>query len=329
MDILTKPGTPPRPTTDKGEPRRVGVEVEFAAVSAREGARIVRELFGGTIREEDPHRFHIEDTEFGTFTSELDTQYVHRPHGAEDAGGEGGMAGFRSEMRKLLGDISSIVVPCEIVCPPIAYDALGDLDRMVRALNDAGAEGTRASPFYAFGVQLNPEIATEDPDWLAAMLRAYLLVSPWLRATMVLDLTRRAVSFADPFPPAYVRQVLAPDYAPDTARLIDDYLKLNPTRNRELDLLPLFAYLDEDRLKARVDDPRVGARPTFHYRLPDANLGQPDWSICLEWNRWLVVERLAEDPELIARIATDWRRREAVQGLRDWPLRCSQWLLLS
>ncbi|OBX33760.1 putative amidoligase enzyme [Halomonas elongata] len=40
--------------------------------------------------------------------------------------------------------------------------------------------------------------------------------------------------------------MLDPDYQPDLRTLIDDYLEYNPTRNRELDLLPLFAYLDPE-----------------------------------------------------------------------------------
>lgn len=326
MNILETPAAPPRTTNPEGETRRVGVEVEFAAVTAREGARIVRDLFGGTIREEDAHRFHVEDTQFGTFTSELDTQYAHKPYGARE-GDE--FAGFRAEMRRLFGDLSSLVMPCEIVCPPIAWDRLAALDGLVRALNAAGAEGTRASPFYAFGVQLNPEIATDEPGWIDDVLRAYLLASPWLRAAMALDLTRRAVSFADPFPHDYVAATVRGAGHPTLAALIDAYLDANPTRNRELDMLPLFAHLDPDRLRARIDDPRVGARPTFHYRLPDANLGQPDWSICLEWNRWCAVERLAGDRDLLDRVAADWAVRASGPGLKDWPLRFSQWMILS
>jgi hypothetical protein len=329
MDFLKEAAPAPRQRTDDGRKRRVGVEIEFAAVTARDGARIVQDLFGGVIREEDAHRYHVEGTDLGTFTSELDTQYAHRPHGLDEADETGALAGFRAEMRRLLGDISSLVMPCEIVCPPIDHSDLPRLDGLVAALNAAGAEGTRASPFYAFGVQLNPEIATASPDWLAGVLRAYLLVSPWLRAAMALDITRRAVAFADPFPRAYAQDVLRAGYAPDLPQLIDDYLRHNPTRNRELDLLPLFAHLDPDRVRTRVDDPRVSARPAFHYRLPDANLGQSDWSVCLEWNRWLVVERLAENAGLLERIAADYSAHDVLGGLRDWPLRCSQWLILS
>ena len=45
----------------------------------------------------------------------------------------------------------------------------------------------------------------------------------------------------------------------------------------------------------RVEDPRVKSRPTYHYRLPDADLSDPSWTAVTEWNRWVGVERLADD----------------------------------
>lgn len=325
MDFLTDLRAPPEPRTRDGKTRRVGIEIEFATVTAADGAGIVRDLFGGTITREDPHRFHIEDTEFGDFTCELDTQHAHKPYGVT-----GEMSDFQAEMRRLFGEISSLVMPCEIVCPPIAWDRIDRIETLVQALSDAGAVGTRASPFYAFGVQLNPELAdTDDTDAMTATLKAYLLLSSWLRGVMGLDLTRRAVAFADPFPKPYVARVLAPDYWPDRAALIDDYLDANPTRNRELDCLPLFAHLDDARVRAVLQDGRIKARPTWHYRLPDANLGEAGWSLCLEWNRWVVVERLAADRALLGRMAAAYLALADAGRGRDWPLAASEWLVLS
>lgn len=331
MDFHDTPADPPRPDAHDGRRRRVGVEIEFAAVSAREGANIVKSLFGGSIDEEDTHRFHIRGTEFGDFVCELDMQYAHDAlgkDGDERADEPAFLSRFRGEMRKFFGDVGSLVVPYEIACPPIDYTDLPRLDELLRKLIEAGAEGTRSSPFYAFGAQLNPEIADTDPHHLVSMLKAYLLVSPWLREVMSLDFTRRLFAFADPFPDAYVRKVLADDYWPDLETFMTDYMAANPTRNRELDLLPLFAWFDKDLVRRRIDDHRIKARPTFHYRLPDANIGEDDWNIVLEWNRWLVVEKLAEDPDLMARMAKAYRRSSRHFNNR-WPLECSQYLVLS
>lgn len=330
MDFLKEIKKPPQAENFEGLPRHVGVEIEFAGVSAKLSAQIVADLFGGTIREEDAHRFHIENTRYGKFTSELDSQYAHRAYG-DDGGNRGSFADdFQMEIRRLYGDFSSAIVPSEIVCPPIGFMNLPELDRLVEKLQEAGAEGTQDNLLYAFGAQLNPDIASRDAEYLTAMLKAYLLLSPWLREVMRIDVTRRLVAFADPFPASYVDKVLADDYWPDQASLINDYLKANPTRNRELDMLPLFMWLNEEIVRRHVPDPRIKSRPTFHYRLPDARISQPDWSIALEWNRWVLVETLANDREVLERMSRAYRSRShdwLAQG--HWVTECSEWLLLS
>lgn len=333
-DPLFQMRMPPRTLTAEGHERRVGVELEFGAFSADAGAKLVQRLFGGVIKEEDPHRFHVHGTKYGTFTSELDSQYAHRSSEEaalvveqDDVLGAA-LYAFREGMRRLFGDISSVLVPCEIVCPPLALSDLPVLDRLVDALAAAGAEGTRSRPFYAFGAQLNPEIATADAEWLTAMLKAYLLVSAWLRAIIGVHMTRQLVAFADPFPSDYVRHVVDPGYWPSLPTLMRDYIAANPTRNRELDMLPLFAFLDNHLVREYVSDRRVKARPTFHYRLPDANIGVPNWGIMLEWNRWCVIERLAE-----RRPALDAMGRTFIDNSNrlvpdNWALKASEWMVL-
>ncbi|WP_049792606.1 amidoligase family protein [Polymorphum gilvum] len=335
MSLSTTMLKPPRTAGPDGKPRRIGVELEFAAISARDGARLVQALYGGSIAEEDPHRFFVRDTALGAFVCELDSQYVHAAPGENDATAAAGdpakefLFRFRAGFRKVLGDLSAYLVPCEIVCPPVSLDRLPEIETLVAALRDAGAESTRSSPLYAFAAQLNPEIASADADYLTAMLKAYLLLSDWLRAAIDLHATRRIAPFADPFPRAYAMKVVAPDYKPDLGTLMDDYLAANPTRNRELDLMPLFAWLDAERVQRAVHDPLIKARPTFHYRLPDSRLGEPDWGILLEWNRWCLVERLAENGALLAAMGEAYRRHHAAGTDGRWAIKASEWLLLS
>lgn len=324
MDFLRTFGTPPVKTTKQGKPRRVGVEIEFAAVSAKDGAAIVQDLFGGKILEKDAHRYAVTETEIGEFVVELDTKYAHMSDDDDD----GPLAKFQEDFKKLIGDVSSIVVPSEIVCPPVAYDRLSRLEELTTKLIDAGAEGTKSNPLFAFGVQLNPEIATDSAEYLTSMLRAYLLLSPWLRWTMDIDMTRRILAYADPFPDEYIRMVVDSDYRPSRTALIDDYLAANPTRNRELDMLPLFCWIDADRVREEIADERVKARPTFHYRLPDNNIGMPDWSIALEWNRWLLVERLAADDERLTRMAEAFLRWRKHGRTNAWEAICGQFLAM-
>ena len=184
MILSEKMMWPPHTLGPDGKMRRVGVELEFAAISASDGARLVQSLYGGSIVEEDPHRFFVKDTKFGEFVCELDSQYVHAA--ADDdtfetltEGAKDFLTGFRADFRRLLGDISSYVVPCEIACPPIALDDLPEVETLVTALHDAGASSTRSSPLYAFGAQLNPDIVSTETAYLTSMLKAYFLMSEW------------------------------------------------------------------------------------------------------------------------------------------------------
>ncbi|BBI49193.1 hypothetical protein HORIV_16140 [Vreelandella olivaria] len=146
----------------------------------------------------------------------------------------------------MIGDMVTGLVPTEIVCPPIPWNELEELDALFEALRKHGAKGTDASLLYGFGLHLNPEVERFDVDYLLAMLRAYLLLAGWLRDEIKVDITREMLPHANPFHKAYALKVLDSRYSPDLDTLIDDYLHHNPTRNRELDMLPLFAFLRPD-----------------------------------------------------------------------------------
>jgi hypothetical protein len=45
----------------------------------------------------------------------------------------------------------------------------------------------------------------------------------------------------------------------------------------------------------KVVDPRIKARPTLHYRLPNCQIDEPGWGIHHAWSDWLQVEHLAAD----------------------------------
>jgi hypothetical protein len=315
-----KPGAFLQPPFQKNyldESRKIGVEIEFAAVTPREAAKCVQDIFGGEIRTRTAHKIEVLGTSHGDFLVELDSQYIHRLETLGDtpifsSELDDWLRWFQKSLGQMIGEVAAAVVPCEIVCPPMELGEMQLLDRTVETLTRLGATGTRENLLYAFGAQLNPDIARKDADYITAVLKAYLLLSPWLREVIEVDMTRRIFAFADPFPKAYVRLVAGVDYWPDQASLIDDYLMYNPTRNRELDMLPLLSWLDEPRVRATVPDPRVKSRPTFHYRLPDANFGKADWTITGEWNRWCEVERLAADPEklrMVCQAFADHERR--------------------
>ena len=93
----------------------------------------------------------------------------------------------------------------------------------------------------------------------------------------------------------YRRRVLDDRYWPDLAGFVADYLAANPNRKRPLDLLPVLAVLAPEQVRGSLPHEKIGARPVLHYRLPQAHVGEPGWSIMPDWGRWLCVESCASD----------------------------------
>lgn len=305
---MTVQRQPPKSTNDAGEPRRIGIEIEFGGLDLDRAAELVEQIFGGRIERPSPHVRAVTGTGIGDFKIELDAQLVHPKSEADD---------FEKKAKEIIGDLSSGFVPTEIVGPPAPLDALPDFDRLIDALRGAGAEGTEDGLSYAFGLQLNPEAASLKAADILSVLQAYVLMSPLLRRRIRVDPLRWLLPYVDPFPADYARRILARGYAPDLGQLIDDYIADNPTRNRELDMLPLFAHLDEDRVRARLDDPLIKARPTYHYRLPNTNLADPEWGVITEWNRWIIVERLAAAENRRRQLADTYLQRNP-EDFMDW-----------
>ncbi len=301
--IAIRPETPPVPTKESGEPRRVGIEIEFANVAGAAASDLVARCFGGEVDQVDVHRYRIAGTQWGDFTVELDTQYIHRKEDEDEPKPVG------DRVRELLGEAASLVVPYEIVCPPLPWNRLDALSPLFEGLRRLGAEGTEDSPIYGFGLHLNAELAEQNIDHILRQFRAYLLMSDWLRTHIDIDMTRRLLPYTNRFPEDYVSMVTAPDYRPSLTGFIEDYAAANPTRNRELDLYPLLRHLAPETVDRLVDDPLINARPAWHYRLPNASVSAPGWDAVVEWNRWVEVERLAADAP---------RLKAMAEAYRDW-----------
>lgn len=302
---------PPVVQNVRGGVRKAGFEFEFTGVSLNVAAMHVRKVFGGehVVRSTFVHA--VRGTTAGEFAVEMDTTVLkdktyEKPLRA---------VGFDARRRDakwleaaLLGAFSTLV-PTEVATPPLPVTELSPLDALRRRLRDSGAKGTRAGLLYAFGLHINPEIASDDPGYLLSVLRAFLLLFPWLRQRTEVDIARRISPYINPFPPAYARLVLDPDYPADAGRLIDDYLAHNPTRNRPLDLAPVLAHLDPGRVARRVQERHlVKPRPAFHYRLPNCMVDEPQWTIAREWNTWVAVEELANDPARVAEMSRGYLR---------------------
>lgn len=286
---LTAPdlAQPPIMRNAEGRMRGVGIEIEFAGPTALEVAQAIARDLGGTVREDDPHAYTISGTAVGDIKVELDIRYLH-PQKRDTL-----LGGVIPKIAAWFGTAASYLVPCELVTAPVAIDRLHDVNRVIELLRSMGAKGTQDGALYAFGLHFNPEIPRQDAETVAAFLKSFTLLNGWLRRQVAPDPTRSLLGFADPFPMDYVRKLVSPDYWPDLPTFVDDYLAHNPTRNRDLDLLPLLLHLDPDRVRAALPNEKINGRPTFHYRLPDARVSDPGWSIAPDWNRWVAVERLA------------------------------------
>lgn len=299
---------PPRLYTTDGRLRRVGVEIEFAGLDVDEACAIVRRLYGGTIEPISRFGAAVRGTRHGDFRVEIDSMPLKNERYKRFLDKVGAGAYWTGIVEDVLESIAGVFIPAEIVTSPIAIDALQDLERLRWALHERNAEGTRASILYTFGFQLNPEVPGHDPATITRYMRAFLILQDWLFARVAPDATREWAGWTEPFPEDYRRRVLHPSYDPDEDALIGDYLEANPTRNRAVDMLPLFAMLQEERVLAAVSErerEQIKPRPTFHYRLPNCLVDDPGWSFAREWNRWVEVERLAEDPDRMSAAARE------------------------
>jgi hypothetical protein len=315
---------PPQTLGPGGSPRRIGVEVEFSNIDCRSAAELVRKTFGGDVLEEDPYRFRVVASMLGDFTVELDMRHAHPQKSTPEK--RHVLDALQAEFRAAVGEVASLWLPVEIISPPVALERLPELDRITEELRRAGAHGTDDGLLYAFATQLNPEAPSCDAKVILACLKAFLILADRLRADAARDIKRRLLPFADPMPRAYARKVIDLAYQPSLEQLIDEYIEANPTRNRELDMLPLFTTLDPERVRRQIRSPLVKPRPTFHYRLPDTRLSDPEWGLITEWNRWVQVEWLAADPERLDAACRHYCACADEKRLGDWSEIVRQWL---
>ncbi len=319
---------PPRTHTDEGELRRLGVELELTGLPLDELAALVAREVGGPVKEVGRYEFSIEGDAAGPWLVELDWDWLKRK-GREPRRPDGLLDNLDEMGEGILRAGAERLVPMEVVSPPLPLDRLDEMEQLIARLREAGAQGTTEGLVNAFGMQLNPEVPATDAATLTGFLKAFLCLYDWLKLRAEVDLARRLTAYVDPFPPDYVDKVVNVDYAPDVDTLMDDYLFANPTRNRALDLLPLFAHLDERRVQRVVGDARVKPRPAFHYRLPNCEVDRPGWGIHAAWNDWLEVERLAHDEprlEEVCRHYLAFRERPMSGLLEDWARQVEEWL---
>lgn len=305
--------------------RRVGVEIEFTGLELAEASELIGDALAVKAEEVSPHEHHFRENNSDPWRLEVDFLLLKRL--SRKQSDDDNDDALRKLAINALDAVASIATPLELVSPPLAESRLPELDKLVTALGTAGAVGTGESAINAFGVHFNPE-ASLDPVSVASHIKAFLVLHDWLKARDSTDLARRITPYIDPFPEAYEQQMLQSDFWPAAPQLIEHYLEHNPTRNRALDLLPLMAQIDPQRIEACVDDDLIKARPTYHYRLPNSRIGEPGWSLLDPWRDWLTLEQLAANSAALGKLAAArlayldqslFLRRED-----DWIKQCQQ-----
>lgn len=331
---MKSPDWPMPETTVKhdGSPRQVGVEMEFQGIAVKELAQLIATTLRGDIETVSIVEYAVHVPDQGDYRVELDfarlKALAKETHDAEDEVDNTDTLDVLA--LDAIGAASSLVVPCEVVAPPLPMATFaGPMQRLTTAIRDAGGKGTGYAFYYAFGLHLNVEPPDLEADTVVAYMKAFACLFDWIVWQGNVDWARRATPYIQRYPAGYDMKLTDPDYWPDWPALVDDYLKANPTRNRALDMLPLFSQIDAEQVRSRVDDDRVQARPTFHYRLANCAIDEPDWSVADPWRRWLQIEHLASDREKLTACCAAYRRdRDRLLHRFDnaWRERVTPWL---
>jgi len=322
MDQKVNFKTPSVTIKADGSLRRVGLELEFSGLTLNETVDIVQSSLGGNFGIKNAAEQLIHVASLGDFNVETDWDFLKRTAKATSHSGDDG------EWIKQLSKVASALVPVEVVCPPIPITSLNRLDPMVSRLRRAGAVGTEESLIAAYGVHINTEIPSLDAETLFAYLRSYSLLQWWLVEAHHVNASRKISPYIDLYPKNYIK-LLASQTSPSMDKIFDDYLEYNASRNRALDLLPLLAEIDKQRVFNKVNDPKIKPRPAFHYRMPDCNIEHNDWSLAQAWNIWCIVEQLAQRPDDLTELSVAFLDAEQpiIGVIRNrWVKYLDQWL---
>lgn len=293
--------------TNEGKERRVGVEIELSGLGYDKLVTLVASLLEATPVLQSRYVTTLQ-TALGEFTVELDCDPIKDLDLADER--------LPQSIRELGGQAMNVIdaaaeriVPLEIISPPLNFSSVAMIETLVDNLRSAGARGSRNAIYFAFGLQLNPELPDLRPETMVRYFQAFAVLYDWLKSRHQLDVSRKFTAFIEPWHGRYTELLVDDNYHPNLDELMEDYLEFNPTRNRALDLLPLFTHLDRERVERRVRDPRIKGRPTLHYRLPDCDIDNPGWHFSTVWNDWIPLEQLANNPDDLADMRRLFRQR--------------------
>lgn len=292
---------PPIINNQHSELRTVGFELEYSGLDIQTSADIIIDIFGGELQKKSDVTYEIKNSTIGNFTVELDARILKKmaqenylePFGIDQE------SEIIHYVEELINEVAQTVVPLEIIMPPVPIDQLDQLSPLIDKMRTQKAEDTNSSWMNAFGLHINPEVPSVDIDVILSQFKAFLLLYEWLVDFIEVDLSRRLTPFIKPFPKKYMLKSVRKDYLPDMETFIRDYLNENPTRNRPLDMVPLFIHINQSLVENFMDTTKSNGRPTYHYRLPNSNLQSKQWNMLQEWNAWVLIEKVAANVDLM------------------------------
>ena len=315
-----------------GKLRHIGFEIEFSNIDIEKTLHMFKEDFGFKVDKVNNYYYKL-DSRYGEFILELDFELLTKQKLKKTAKEFFKTTGIKIDeegiesLEEMIGDLSKDIVPYEIATPPISLDDVEIVEQIIDKLKQNNAKGTKHKLHYAFGIHLNIEAISLDVDSLLSYMRSYVILQEFINKDAKIDITRKITPFIDNFKDGYIKHILNKNYNPTMDEFISDYIEFNPTRNRSLDMLPILAFIDEKHVRKILGDEKIKPRPTFHYRLSNSMIDQENWSIWDEWDRWLLVEELANDKDSLNKLRDEYYKYlDEFIHLNNWHERISKWV---
>lgn len=316
----------------KNQLRKAGFELEFSNIDMEKIVVLLEKECSLKTKKINNYLYKF-DSSYGTYTLELDFELLTKQKLHKNINELSQKIGIQIEQKNIddlegfIGDLSKDIVPYEISTPPIPLDKLDIVEQLIEKLTQNNAQGTKGKLYYAFGLHINLEVVSLETQSLLDYLKAYTILQDFLNKDAKVDLLRKITPFIDNFKKEYIEYILNPQYTPSTKEFIQDYLQFNPTRNRSLDMLPILAYIDEEFVRATLPSEKIKPRPTFHYRLSNSMIGDKNWKVSDEWNRWMLVEQLANDQESLQELSKKYLQYlDNFINLTNWETQIEQWI---
>ena len=136
---------PARAITERGDPRHVGFELEFAGMEFKDTVQVLADVLDVPATTHTSAEASLRHPELGKFVVEVDSELAKQlaKARANDRGSTD------DPLAEWVVNLTTELVPVEVVCPPIPIRRLPVLDEMVNALREAGATaGGAAAAFW-------------------------------------------------------------------------------------------------------------------------------------------------------------------------------------